>query len=221
MADLDWKKTGLYPILDLDFCERNSLRISSLLSMWEEFPEIVHCIQIRSKNLSNKEIERKYKEISSLTSLPIILNDYWEVALTVGAYGLHLGKEDYASLSHAEREKVAKADMIKGTSSHSLEDLENLDPNLWTYTGFGPIFQSGTKKTSHPVLGTSQLREALNRFSFPIVPIGGINSINFWSVVYMGDCKPASISLFSDELIFPLLAREYIQKLHLTKNLSV
>lgn len=219
MAKLLWKKTGLYPILDLDFCERNSLSISNLIRMWEEYPEIIDCIQIRSKTRSPKEIEHKYKEISRLTSLNIVINDYWEVALEVGSYGLHLGKEDYASLNEKQKEKIANAKIIKGTSCHSVSDLQNLDTSLWNYTGFGPIFQSGTKKTSYPILGTSILRDVLSRFSIPITPIGGINSINFWSVVYMGDCKPASISLFSDELLFPLIAKEYMQKLHLTRNL--
>lgn len=214
-----WKKTGLYPILDLDFCKRNSLSIPNLLQMWEEYPEIIDCIQIRSKILSSKEIEQKYKEISKLTALHIIINDYWEVALEVGAYGLHLGKEDYASLNEKQKEKIISTQMIKGTSCHSISDLQNLDTSLWNYTGFGPIFQSGTKKTSYPTLGTAILRDVLNRFSIPITPIGGINSINFWAVVYAGDCKPASISLFSDELIFPLIAKEYMQKLHLTRNL--
>lgn len=189
--------------------------------MWEEFPELIDCIQLRSKTLSKGEIEKKYKEISKQTKLPIIINDYWEVALETGAFGFHLGKEDYFVLEESQKEKIRSAKMIKGTSCHSLEDLKNLDFNLWTYTGFGPIFQSGTKKTTYPILGTSLLREALNRFSIPITPIGGINSINFWSVVYMGECKPASISLFSDELMFPLIAKEYKQKLYLTKNLLV
>ncbi len=219
MDNLVWKKIGLYPILDLDFCKRNSLSIQNLLRMWEDYPSIIDSIQLRSKTLSLKEIERKYTEISKLTSLNIVINDYWEVALEVGAYGLHLGKEDYLGLNEKQKEKIASAQMIKGTSSHSLEDLQNLDTQLWNYTGFGPIFQSGTKKTSYSTLGTSILREVLTRFSIPIVPIGGINSINFWSVVYMGECKPASISLFSDELLFPLIAKEYIQKLHLTRNL--
>jgi thiamine-phosphate pyrophosphorylase len=215
-ADLTWQRTGLYPILDLNYCERNLIDIPTLLKMWEEFPDLIDCIQLRAKSYSRKELISVYESIQEHTKLPIILNDYWELAIELKAYGFHLGKEDFIAASDSDKIKIQSAEMIKGTSSHSIDDLRNLEKGLWNYTGFGPIFHTGTKKSAYKPLGTAMLRDAIDNYPIPIVPIGGINSVNFWSVVYGRECKPASISLFSDDLIFPLIAREYREKLSLT-----
>ncbi len=218
MVKLIWRRTGLYPILDLNYCSQNKIDIFSLIEMWESFPKLIDSFQLRAKSYFRDDFISIYKNILSKTKLPIIINDYWEIAIELKAYGFHVGKEDFASLSDSDKNKIKQAQMIKGTSSHSLEDLQNLDPEIWTYTGLGPIFQTGTKKSFYSPLGTGIIREALEKFKIPIVPIGGINSVNFWSVAYIRECKPASISLFSDELLFPILAREYQKKLFLTEN---
>ena len=89
--------------------------------------------------------------------------------------------------------------ILKGTSSHSLEDLRNLDQTLWDYSGFGPIFPTNTKKTNTPPLGVRNLELALNQTSIPLVPIGGINSENFFTLGNFFKITPASISMMANE----------------------
>lgn len=215
---MTWKRKGLYPILDIHYCERNRIDFLSLVKMWEDFPDLIDSFQLRAKSFSRKDLITVYEKLAGCTRLPIIINDYWELAIELGAYGFHLGKEDYLALSDSQKKQIKDSEMVKGTSSHSLDDLMKLEPGLWDYSGFGPIFHTGTKKSTYRPLGTRLLREALEDFKISIVPIGGINSINFWSVAYGGECKPASISLFSDELMFPLIAKEFLKKLLLTEK---
>jgi len=156
---------------------------------------------LRAKSLSVLEYEKFYSEIKSeFSDAEIIVNDFWEFGLARDAFGVHIGKEDFLSLSQEERATLRSSkNTWKGTSSHSIEDLQNLELDIWDYSGFGPIFPTSTKQTSNPTLGAESLQKALVKAKIPLVPIGGINSENFISLFQYGKILPASISMMAEE----------------------
>jgi len=191
----------LYPILDLDFCKSKNISLSELIHLWNKFPDCISFFQLRAKSISQSEYKNLYLELKkNFPSAEIIVNDFWEIALEVNAFGLHIGKEDYEVLSkpHKTILKAAKGS-LKGTSSHNLLDLQNLELDLWDYSGFGPIFETTSKKTNNPTLGTRNLTQAILEAKLPLVPIGGIDSTNFSSLYGFGKITPASISMMADE----------------------
>lgn len=191
----------LYPILDLDFCKNKNISLFELIHLWNQFPDCISFFQLRAKSISQSDYKNLYLELKKdFPSAEIIVNDFWEIALEVNAFGIHIGKEDYETLSKPNRTRLKKAnDLIKGTSSHSLLDLENLELDLWDYSGFGPIFETTSKKTNNPTLGIRNLTQAIREAKLPLVPIGGIDRENFSSLYGFGKITPASISMMANE----------------------
>lgn len=191
----------LYPILDFDFCQSQSISLNSLIEYWKNFPDCISFFQLRAKSLSPLEYKNLYSDLlKSFPDSKIIVNDFWELGLELNSFGIHIGKEDYLSLSREKKKKLKKAEYIlKGTSSHSIEDLKNLELEIWDYTGFGPIFPTSTKQTSNPVLGVEVLKKALIETKIPLIPIGGISLENFISLFGFGKILPASISMMANE----------------------
>ncbi|MCB1179202.1 MAG: thiamine phosphate synthase [Leptospiraceae bacterium] len=205
----------MYPILDIDFCNKNNIQYLPLIKCWENFPDLIDCFQIRAKNISPKKFEEIFHHFKKYTKIKIIINDYWQIAMELNADGIHLGKEDYQNLGKYERKSFLNFKGWKGTSSHSLEDLKDLE-NFWDYTGYGPIFNTTTKLSQNQTLGIENLQRAIKISKIPIVPIGGINLKNFSLLMKLNKIKPASISLFSRQEDFKKIAIEYSKKLGLT-----
>ncbi len=156
---------------------------------------------MRAKSLSTLEYKILYSDlVLSFPNCKIIVNDFWEFGIEANAFGIHIGKEDFASLTEQDQKKIQNArNIFKGTSSHSIEDLKSLDVNLWDYSGFGPIFETSTKQTTNPTLGIEILEKAIQITKIPIVPIGGISLENFKSLFGFGKILPASISMMANE----------------------
>lgn len=206
---MKWNPIGLYPILDMDYCESKQIDPEKLIKIWEEFPFIIDCFQIRAKNSSVENVKKTWEYLRTKTNLRIIVNDHWKLAIEVGADGFHLGKEDYALLTESEKDQIRESSLWKGTSSHSISDLLSLEAH-WDYTGFGPIFPTTSKQTQNLPLGKSTLEEAIRISKIPLVPIGGIDMENFLSIALPKVTKPAGISLFAQEKDFYWIANKYI-----------
>lgn len=107
--------------------------------------------------------------------VPLIINDDVELALCIGADGVHLGKDDGSI--EAAREKLG-ADAILGVSCYdSVEravEAEELGAN---YVAFGRFFPSSSKPNA-PCAHLDTLIAAKERLRLPIVTIGGITPEN-------------------------------------------
>jgi thiamine-phosphate pyrophosphorylase len=191
----------LYPILDYDFCNLHQIPIDSLPLTWELYSKTVPFFQLRAKSLRTSEYLELYKSIRKITKLPIIINDHLEIALQEKAFGIHIGKEDYSLLAQDMKRKLKATDFLKGTSSHSVKDLEELE-SFWDYTGIGPIFPTNSKISPYPALGMEIIFTLAKDFKIPLVPIGGLTSSHIKELRDLPNVIPASISLFSDPAIF-------------------
>jgi thiamine-phosphate pyrophosphorylase len=196
-----FNRSHLYPILDLDFCKKHQILMQNLIELWKEYSDCISFFQLRAKSISILEYEKLYSKI--LLEFPdcnIIVNDHWKFGIEAGAFGFHIGKEDYSLLSVEEKKEIQyNQNMIKGTSSHSIQDLKNLENSIWTYTGLGPIFRTNSKRTKDSELGVEIIGDAIHISKIPIVPIGGISSENFISLFRYGKILPASISMMANK----------------------
>ena len=139
----------------------------------------VKWVQLRMKNRPYDEclqIARESLAISRKFGATLIINDYFEIALTVGADGVHLGKED---MPVSEAKMKAPAGFIVGGTANTFEDIEKLVNEGASYVGCGPYRFTTTKEKLSPVLGLEGYQELLQRcklknITIPIVAIGGI-----------------------------------------------
>lgn len=124
-----------------------------------------------------------------------IVNDRCDVALAVGADGVHLGQED---LQVADARVLLGSGKLIGISTHNLNQAIEAEAGGADYIGFGPIFQTTTKENPDPVVGVGGLREVRAKVRIPIVAIGGINAKNAADVRTAGaDCAAVISTVLS------------------------
>ena len=105
----------------------------------------VTVVQLREKTGSTREFLEQASAVSDFLrprNIPLIINDRLDVALAVGADGIHLGQSD---MPLAVARSIVKDGMIIGISAESLEDAVEAEKGGADYLGVGPIFDTPTK----------------------------------------------------------------------------
>ena len=124
----------------------------------------------------------------------LIINDDLELALAVDADGLHLGGED-GSLATA-RARLGPNKWLGASCYSRIENAERAIAEGADHIAFGSFFVSSVKPSavrSNPTL----LTEAKQRFSVPVVAIGGITLDNAPTLIAAGaDCVAVISALF-------------------------
>src|SRR4051812_30531435 len=112
-------------------------------------------VQFRDKLITGKErytVAARLLKICRQAGTLFIVNDALEVAMAIGADGVHLGQDD---LPVAEAKKLMHPMGIKnflvGCSTHSLEQALEAESQGADYIGIGPVFATPTKPTYNPV----------------------------------------------------------------------
>ena len=154
----------------------------------------VTCIQLREKDCSTLEFIEQARAIKSFIGtreIPLIINDRLDVALAVGADGVHLGQSDMP-LEIAQ--KIAGPSMLIGISAESVQDAIEAENGGADYLGVSPIYATPTKTDTAPPLGLPGLREIKKRVNIPLVGIGGLNNSNAAEVIRNGADGVAVVS---------------------------
>ncbi|WP_434526809.1 thiamine phosphate synthase [Photorhabdus asymbiotica] len=157
-------KLGLYPVV-------NSLEwISRLLKAG------VTTIQLRMKDLPEAQVEEDIKQAIMLGrqyNARLFINDYWQLAIKHGAYGVHLGQED---LAIADLSAIQKTGLRLGISTHDEQELALAKSLRPSYIALGHIFPTTTKEMPSSPQGLEALkRQVENTPDYPTVAIGGIS----------------------------------------------
>ena len=172
----------------------------------------VTCVQLREKQCSTREFmeeARGIKDILAAHSIPLIINDRIDIALAVGAAGVHLGQQDMAI---EDARKIAGDTLVIGVSAESLEDAVRAEWQGADYIGISPVFNTPTKTDTAPPLGLAGVRLLSSAVSIPSVGIGGINRDNAASVIRAGADGIAVVSAIVSAEDPALAARELRQQ---------
>ena len=149
------------------------------------------------KNLAPDNLEQVIIDAIALArsyDTRLFINDYWQLAIKHGAYGVHIGQED---LADADLRKIQQAGLRLGISTHGCYEFllaQQLQPS---YLAIGAIFPTKTKDMTGQIQGINNLKQLLalrqapklirvedeeqrskqqdNSDIIPIVAIGGIN----------------------------------------------
>ncbi|WNG48238.1 thiamine phosphate synthase [Archangium minus] len=143
-------------------------------------------VQLREKDASAREtLELGRALLGRLRPLgvPLIVNDRVDLAMALGADGVHVGQGD---LPPEVARRLLGPDALVGLSITGPADLSTLDPAVVDYAGVGPIFPTGSKADATPALGLEELARMRPRLPVPVVAIGGINAANAASVIAAG-----------------------------------
>jgi hydroxymethylpyrimidine kinase/phosphomethylpyrimidine kinase/thiamine-phosphate diphosphorylase len=158
------KKLGLYPVID------------SLYWLKRLLPLGLEIIQLRIKNKAEVELDAIIAEAVELArpyKTRLFINDYWQLAIKHGAYGVHIGQED---LQTTPIDKIHEAGIRLGISTHGCYEFllaQQLKPS---YLAIGAIYPTKTKNMTGQIQGVENLADILNLATdIPVVAIGGIN----------------------------------------------
>jgi hydroxymethylpyrimidine kinase/phosphomethylpyrimidine kinase/thiamine-phosphate diphosphorylase len=166
---------GIYPVVD------DVTWITKLL------PTGVNIIQLRVKTGTKETISAQIKQAVALTKhseCKLFINDYWELAIEHGAYGVHLGQEDLAS---ANLTAIRKAGLRLGVSTHGYAEIQRIKMLKPSYIALGHIFPTATKIMPSKPQGVERLAEYVALCEgIPTVAIGGINLSRVKAVAQTG-----------------------------------
>ena len=154
----------------------------------------VSCVQMREKLCSTREFIDEALTIRSFLAdhgVPLIINDRVDVALAVGADGVHLGQSDMAL--QTARQLVPQG-MIVGISAESVSDAVAAQKGGADYLGISPIYATPTKTDTAEPLGLEGLKAIRSTVDLPLVGIGGLNANNADAVIKNGADGVAVVS---------------------------
>lgn len=131
-------------------------------------------LQIREKGMPDDSFCRLLKEVRSVClewEARLIVNDRPDLALAIGADGVHLGQDD-VPVEEARRLLGPRA--VIGLSTHDARQFEDAQSRPLDYVALGPIFATATKPGRNAEIGVERFREMARRSRLPVVAIGGI-----------------------------------------------
>jgi thiamine-phosphate pyrophosphorylase len=146
----------------------------------------VTCVQLREKSCGTREFVDEARAVRALlagTGVPLIVNDRIDVALAVGADGVHLGQTD---MLIADARRLTGPGMLIGISAECLEDAVRAQAEGADYIGVSPVFSTPTKTDTAPPLGLDGIAAIRAAVSLPLVGIGGIGPANAAAVIRAG-----------------------------------
>ena len=134
-------------------------------------------LQIREKDLDGDTFEKEAGELKELCGryrVPFVVNDSVEIAMDIGADGVHVGQSD---IRGRDIRAMIGPDKILGISAGTVEEARAAENAGADYIGVGAVFGTSTKKDARN-LTIEKLREISGSVSIPVVAIGGINRGN-------------------------------------------
>ena len=130
------------------------------------------------------------KELCDRYDVPLIINDRVDVALAVGAAGVHVGQDD---LPCSVVRQLVGSDFVIGVSAHNPEEARKAAADGADYLGCGAVFGTGTK-AGVAKLGLERLQNIRQAVTLPMVGIGGVKADNYAEVLATGADGAAIIS---------------------------
>ncbi|MCX5819951.1 MAG: thiamine phosphate synthase [Deltaproteobacteria bacterium] len=152
------------------------------------------CVQLREKDVSTRffvEEALRIKAIMAPFHVPLIINDRLDVALAVGADGVHVGQED---MPYETTRRLMGPKAIIGLSVETWEDVERAGSLDCDYLGVSPVFATPTKTDTKKPWGLVGLAKIRAFSRHPLVGIGGMNAGNAEEVVMAGADGVAVVS---------------------------
>ena len=139
----------------------------------------VRTIQLRTKTADHApadiaaEVTAAIKAGKAVPGAQVFINDHWQLALSLGAYGVHLGQGD---LDSADIEALRSAGIRLGLSTHTPAELARAKAVQPSYLAIGPIYPTTLKVMPYEPVGLERLAKwAQLAAPYPVVAIGGIS----------------------------------------------
>lgn len=164
-----FKQSDLYPVVSSEFCNGRNVCdiVSDIASAGAKI------IQLREKNISDCamfELSQQCKKITSHYQMLLIIDDRLDIAMAVGADGVHLGQDDFPL---REAKKLAP-ELLFGISTHNEAEIKKALADDCSYLNIGPIFPTKTKQVNCGALNLEYAGKLSELATCPFSVMGGI-----------------------------------------------
>lgn len=170
----------------------------------------ITCLQLREKGLDHDAFVEKAEKVKNLAqkfNVPFIINDNIDVAVQIGADGVHIGQGD---VSVRQAREALGPDKIIGVTCKTVEQALRAEAESADYIGsgavFGSITKSDTSRLDHKILD-----DICKAISIPVVAIGGINEENILELQGTGVDGAAVVSSILSKDDKKLAAKELLK----------
>lgn len=161
----------------------------------------VTIVQYRDKHSETGELIAMAGKLHAITqkyNVPLIINDRVDVALAIGAEGVHLGQDD---MKPETARRLMGNDAIIGISANSIEEAQRAVASGADYLGIGAMYATPTKNDTKAILGPYGTQDILAGLAstsggdaIPTVAIGGINVSNARRIFFQSRTAKKSLS---------------------------
>jgi thiamine-phosphate pyrophosphorylase len=185
------KDVSLYLITDRTLCTARCPLYSAIETALEAG---VKAVQLREKDLSTRGLLDMAYWMKALTNeygAQLFINDRVDVALSVEAGGVHLGRE---SIPVQAVRKIAGKTLMIGVSTHTIEEAIEAEKDGADFITLGPVYETPSKVNHGKPIGIETLRKAKSATTLPIFAVGGIKPGNVREIKEAGADGIALIS---------------------------
>ncbi len=154
----------------------------------------VTAVQLREKECGTREfveLGRRLKTLLVPFGVPLIINDRVDVALAVGADGVHIGQSD---MKFRDARALLGPQAAIGLSVETMEQVKEAESLDAAYLGVSPVFATPTKTDTAPAWGLAGLGRLRAASRHVLVGIGGITVANAAEVIQAGADGVAVVS---------------------------
>jgi len=148
-------------------------------------------IQLRLKGAPTGDVVETGRPFRDLPAT-FVVNDDVEAALTLGADGVHLGRDDPGA------ERAVEEGLMLGTSASSVEEARAGERLGAAYIGAGPVWATPSKPDADSPIGLDGLREICDAVSVPVIAIGGVDATNTGDCIQAGAAGVAVVRAAAD-----------------------
>lgn len=173
----------------------------------------VRLIQFREKEATGArlvELGQAFADRCREAGALLIVNDRVDVALAIGADGVHLGQDDFPV---TDARRIAP-DLLVGASTHDLDEALAAQASGATYVNIGPIYQTQTKSVPTGAVGPAMIDTIRPRLQIPFTCMGGIKAHNLGEVVRRGTRRIAVVTAVTEAVDVQAAARTLRQAIH-------
>jgi thiamine-phosphate pyrophosphorylase len=181
----------LYLITDRNlFLSRDALKAA----VEESLKGGIKAVQLREKDIGVRELlDMAYalREITKSYQARLFINGRVDIAMAVGADGVHLGVSDMPV--HAAK-KAAGNNMLIGASAHNIGEAKRAEQEGADFVTLGPVYETPSKMQYGKPVGLQTIERVKEEVSIPVFAIGGIKKERAGEVLKAGAYGIAVIS---------------------------
>jgi thiamine-phosphate pyrophosphorylase len=170
-------------------------------------------VQLREKDLGTRELldlAYRMKALTARYGAKFFINDRVDIALAVGADGVHLGR---TSMPVQAAHKASESKLMIGSSAHSRHEAQRAQEDGADFVMLGPVYETPSKVQYGRPIGLPVLGETADNCMIPVFALGGIKIGRLREVLEQGASGVGLISAILTAEDIQKTTEEFIRKL--------